>query len=114
MIAFVYLALLLVAIGCMLVIDRRFGLFFWSDPAVATLVTTVGTALYLVWDIAGIAGDIFFRGQSTVLTGVLLAPELPLEELFFLVFLVLCTMVIFTGTVRVLDHMKVRRGGGRP
>ncbi len=114
MTGFVYLALLLVATGCMLIIDRRFSLFFWRDPAIAALVTTVGTVLYLVWDIAGIAGDIFFRGQTTVLTGVLLAPELPLEELFFLVFLVLCTMVIFTGSMRVLKHAHARRGGERP
>lgn len=113
MTGFVYLALLLLATGCMLIIDRRFRLFFWRDPAVAALITAIGTVLYLIWDIAGIANDIFFRGQTIVLTGVLLAPELPLEELFFLTFLVLCTMVIFTGSMRVLAHLEANRRGER-
>jgi hypothetical protein len=38
-----------------------------------------------------------------VATGIVLAPELPLEEPVFLVFLVLCTMVIYTGAARLLS-----------
>ena len=99
---FLYLLLLLGGIGCMLLLDRRFTLFFWHDPAIAMLVTVVGTALFLVWDIAGIASGVFLRGDSAVASGVVLWPELPLEEPVFLVFLVLCTMVTFTGATRIL------------
>lgn len=111
---FVYLLALLVAIGCMLLIDRRFRLFFWHDPAVALLVTVVGTVLFLLWDVAGIAAGVFLRGESPIATGIVLAPELPLEEPVFLVFLVLCTMVVFTGTVRILAAIAARRGERRP
>ena len=97
-----YLALLVVGIGCMLLLDRRFRLFFWHDPAVALLITVVGTALFLVWDVAGIAAGVFLRGDSAFSSGVVLAPEMPLEEPVFLVFLVLCTMVVFTGASRIL------------
>lgn len=105
----VYLAILLLLIACMLLIDRRFTLFFWHDPAVALLITALGTALFVVWDLAGIAAGVFFRGDSAVATGVVFAPELPLEEPVFLVFLVLCTMVVFTGSARVLAHARGRR-----
>mgnify|MGYP002684584570 CR=1 FL=1 len=98
-----YLAALLVGIGCMLLLDHRFRLFFWHDAAIASLITVLGTALFLVWDVAGIALGIFLRGDSPVATGIVLAPELPLEEPVFLIFLVLCTMVIYTGAVRLLS-----------
>lgn len=101
-----YLAALLIGIVCMLLIDRRFRLYFWHDPAVATVLTVVGTALFLVWDFAGIAAGIFLRGESPAATGIVLAPEMPLEEPIFLVFLVLCTMIIFTGAVRVLTRTR--------
>ncbi len=97
-----YLLLLLAGIGCMLLLDQRFKLFFWHDPAIALLVTAVGTALFLLWDVAGIAAGVFLRGESAVASGVVLAPELPLEEPVFIVFLVLCTMVVFTGSARLL------------
>jgi lycopene cyclase domain-containing protein len=88
----------------MLLLDRRFALFFWHDPAVATLITVVGTVLFLLWDIAGISAGVFLRGESSFASGVILAPEMPLEEPIFLVFLVLCTMVIFTGSLKLLAH----------
>lgn len=103
----IYLAALLVVIGCMLLLDRRFRLFFWRDPLAAAIVTAVGTGFFLAWDIFGITLGIFLRGDPAIATGILLAPELPIEEPVFLVFLVLCTMVLYTGSVRVLD---ARRG----
>lgn len=102
-----YLVALLIGIGCMLLLDHRFKLFFWHDTGVALLVTVVGVVLFLLWDIAGITAGIFLRGESPAATGIVLAPELPLEEPIFLVFLVLCTMVIYTGAARLLS---TRRG----
>ncbi len=99
---FVYLAALLAASGCMLLLDRRFRLFFWRDPLAATIVTVVGTAFFLLWDVWGIALGIFLRGEAVIATGIVLAPELPIEEPVFLVFLVLCTMVLYTGSARLL------------
>ncbi|WP_157156672.1 MULTISPECIES: lycopene cyclase domain-containing protein [unclassified Diaminobutyricimonas] len=97
-----YLGFLLASIGCMVLLDRRFRLFFWHDPARAAVVLVVGTLFFLAWDLAGIGLGIFFRAQSDISTGILLAPELPLEEVFFLVFLCYLTMVLVTGGSRVL------------
>lgn len=106
----VYLVALLLTLGCMLLLDRRFRLFFWRDAMSATIVTVVGLVFFLVWDAAGILAGIFFRGEGVIATGLLLAPELPIEEPVFLLFLVVCTMVIYTGSVRVLSHVHRRRG----
>lgn len=102
----VYLLSLLTGIGCMLLIDWRFRLFFWHNAAAAALVTAAGTAFLLLWDAAGIAGGIFLRGDAAVASGVEIAPELPLEEPVFLVFLVLCTMVLYTGAAKLLASRK--------
>lgn len=105
----VYLALLLVATGCLLLIDARFRLFFWQDAAAAAVVTVIGVGFLLVWDLAGIDLGIFLRGDAVIASGVLLAPELPIEEPVFLTFLVLCTMELYTGAVRILEHRRERK-----
>lgn len=105
----IYLAALLAATGCMLLLDWRYRLFFWRRPLAAAIVTVVGVAFLLVWDFFGIALGIFFRGDSPIATGIVLAPELPLEEPVFLVFLVLCTMIVFTGATRMLAAASTRR-----
>jgi lycopene cyclase domain-containing protein len=87
-----YLGALLVSIAGMIVLDLRFRLFFAAAPVRATIVLVVGVAFFLAWDLAGITLGIFFRGNPDLLTGLLLAPELPVEELFFLVLLCYTTM----------------------
>ena len=106
MIGALYLAALLGSLFCTLLIDRRFGLFFWRDPLVAIVVTIVGTVFFLLWDAAGILLGIFLRGDSPFATGIVLAPELPLEEPVFLVFLVVCTMIVYTGSARLLTSRR--------
>lgn len=92
-----YLLALLVSLGGMLVLDWRFRLFFWKSPGRAAVVLGLGVAFFLAWDFAGISLGIFHRGETAVMTGVLLAPELPLEELFFLSFLCALTMNLIGG-----------------
>jgi lycopene cyclase domain-containing protein len=87
-----YLAALLVALTGMVVLDHRFALFFWRDARRAAVVLVVGVLFFLVWDLCGIGLGIFFRGETEFMTGLLLAPELPVEELFFLTLLCYLTM----------------------
>lgn len=103
---FAYLGALLLSTGCMLLIDWRHRLFFFHHFFSAAVVTVVGTVFFLLWDVAGIALGIFLVGDSRFATGVMLGPEMPLEEPVFLVFLVICTMVLYTGARRVLQHRK--------
>jgi lycopene cyclase domain-containing protein len=89
---FVYLAALGVALTGMVMLDRRFSLFFWRDAARASIVLVCGVVFFLVWDLFGIGLGIFFRGETSFMTGAQLAPELPVEELFFLILLCYLTM----------------------
>jgi lycopene cyclase domain-containing protein len=95
----VYLLGLLVSLTGMTVLDARFRLFFWRAPWRAAAVTAIGVVFFLVWDVLGVALGIFFIGPTRLLTGVLLAPDVPLEELFFLLLLCYTTMNLF-GAVR--------------
>ena len=100
----IYLACLLAVIGCMALLDRRFRLFLWRRPAVGALVLAVGLAYFLAWDVWGIVAGVFLHRESPYMTGLLVAPQLPVEEVFFLLFLSYLTMVLFTGAVRILEH----------
>jgi lycopene cyclase domain-containing protein len=106
--SFLYLGLLLVSLTCMALIDRRWKLFFWRDPRSASIVLVVGVLFFLLWDIAGISQGVFFRGETEIMTGVLIAPELPLEEVFFLALLCYLTMNMVNGCGRVADRLIAR------
>ena len=105
----VYLFTLMATIGCMVLLDARYRLFFWRDVRRAAAVLASGLMFFLAWDVCGIGLGIFFRGESAIMTGVLLAPELPLEEPFFLGFLCYLIMVLVTGIDRFATHLKRRR-----
>ncbi|TFB69665.1 lycopene cyclase domain-containing protein [Cryobacterium glaciale] len=95
--SFLYLLTLLVSLAGMVVLDWRFRLFFWRSPGRATLVLGVGVLFFLAWDLLGIGLGIFYRGETVLMTGLQLAPELPIEELFFLTFLCYLTMNLVQG-----------------
>jgi lycopene cyclase domain-containing protein len=61
-----------------------------------------GVLFFLIWDLAGIGLGIFFRGPSPLVTGILVAPEVPLEEIFFLTLLCYLTMNVFAGVTTLL------------
>lgn len=104
-----YLACLLLSLGAMVLLDARFRLVFWRDARRATIVLAVGLVFFLAWDAAGIALGVFARGGSPYMTGVEVVPELPLEEIFFLLFLCYLTLVLIFGGRAVLDR-RGRRG----
>ncbi len=84
---FVYLAALLVSLGGLAVIDRRLHLAFWADARRTGACLAVGVVGFLLWDAAGLVLGIFARGESPHMTGLLLAPDLPVEEAVFLTLL---------------------------
>jgi lycopene cyclase domain-containing protein len=88
----IYLLCLLAASACMVLVDRRWRLFFWRDARRAAWVLGIGVALLLVADVAGIALGVFSRAPTWAMTGIVLGPELPLEEPLFLAFLTYLTM----------------------
>jgi len=84
---FAYLGALVLSLGGLAVLDRRFRLAFWSDGRRAALTLGIGVVGFLAWDAIGLLLGIFARGDSPHMTGLLLAPELPVEEAFFLALL---------------------------
>jgi len=92
---FAYLAALLIALTGMVMLDRRFTLFFWAAPWRAAVVLVVGVLFFLAWDLGGVLGSIFFRGETLFMTGLQVFPEIPLEEVFFLTLLCYLTMNVY-------------------
>ena len=103
-----YLAALLVSLTGMVVLDRRFTLFFWRDARRAAIVLVAGIVFFLAWDVAGISQGIFFRGETSFMTGLLVGPELPVEEVFFLALLCYLTMNVYAAAGRMLDRRSKR------
>lgn len=104
-----YLAALLLSGGCMLLMDFRCRLFIFRSPVRALAVVAAGTVFFLIWDVAAIQLGIFLHGAagadgSPWMTGIMLAPELPLEEVVFLMFLCHITMVLVLGAQRLLNR----------
>jgi lycopene cyclase domain-containing protein len=110
-----YLLALLVALTGMVLLDRRFHLFFWRDGRRAMIVLVVGLVFFLVWDLLGIHFGIFFRGETNFMTGLQIAPQLPIEEPLFLVLLEYLTMNLygFGGRVASEARARVSRPHGR-
>ena len=93
--SFLYLLALVVALAGMVVLDWRFRLFFWRSPIRAAIVLVVGLAFFLVWGLQGIRLGIFFRGETSFMTGWEFARELPIEEPFFLLLLCYLAMNLY-------------------
>jgi lycopene cyclase domain-containing protein len=104
--SFLYLIALAVALAGMVVLDARLRLFFWRGAVRAAVVLVVGLAFFLVWDLQGIRLGIFFRGETSFMTGWQWAPQLPVEEPFFLLLLCYLTMNVY--------GLLTRGPGGRP
>ncbi len=101
--SFAYLTILLVATGCMVLCDWRWRLAFFLDARRALVLSIGMVGAFLLWDALGIATGTFFRGDSPYMTGVNLAPEMPLEEPVFLFFLTYLTINLTTGARLLLD-----------
>ena len=107
--SFAYLLALVAASGCLCLIDARWRLYFWRVPWRAAVVT-VSTGLFLlVWDLAGIGLGIFLHGDSPWTTGIMIAPQLPIEEPVFLLFLAYLTGILVFGIRRMFDVLSRRR-----
>jgi len=97
---FAYLAALILSIGGLYLIDRKHKLAITGSPRAALLSIAVAVALFLIWDLAGIALGIFFRGDAPHLSGLVLAPELPVEEVFFLILLSYNALLVYLAFAR--------------
>jgi lycopene cyclase domain-containing protein len=98
-----YLAFLLMTICSLLTIDRRWRLAFFAHWRRTAKTIAVSMMVFIVWDAAGIAADIFYPGDSKYVLDILLAPGFPVEEVFFLFVLVYVTLIIWRGWEHYAD-----------
>lgn len=93
----IYLAALLFSIGGLLILDWRYKLAFWNEPKRTGFTLVTAIAIFVLWDFIGIRLGIFFHGGSDYALPLRLAPEFPLEELFFLFLLSYSALIIWRG-----------------
>jgi len=96
----VYAASLLVSAACLVLLDVRFRLVFRRRPAAGAAALIIGLGFFIAWDTVGISLGVFRHLDSRWATGILLAPEFPLEELLFLGFLSYLTLILLSGWQR--------------
>jgi lycopene cyclase domain-containing protein len=99
-----YLVCLLTAIGCLATLDAHYQLVLWRNPRRALMLIIAGVVLFLVWDICGIHLHIFQVGSGQFLTGIRLAPQLPIEEPVFLILLMYQTIILWEGFRRYYER----------
>jgi lycopene cyclase domain-containing protein len=103
-----YGALLAVSLAGMLVLDRRYRLAVFAAPRRAALVLALGVAFFLAWDAAGVGLGIFFVGDGPYQSGLRVAPEIPVEEVGFLLLLCHLALVLPIAAGRVLARRSAR------
>ncbi|BAJ76094.1 hypothetical protein MTES_3130 [Microbacterium testaceum StLB037] len=91
----IYLGAILFSLAGMIAIDLKFSLALRVAPLRTTAAVVIATAFFLVWDAVGIITGVFVKGESPLFVGVELAPHLPLEEVFFLLFLSYLSIVMY-------------------
>jgi lycopene cyclase domain-containing protein len=97
-----YLSGLIFSLVGLGLLDWRFRTAFTVNKKAAAFAILIPTIFFIIWDVAGIATGIFFRGDTSHLTGIVLAPEFPIEELFFLLLLNYTALTLFTTVSRVI------------
>ncbi len=99
-VSFIYLAALLISISGLATLDYKFKLAIAKSKRYLCLIL-IPVVFFLTWDLAGISAGIFFRGNATHLTGILLSTELPLEEIFFLILLSYSALLLLKAFTRL-------------
>jgi lycopene cyclase domain-containing protein len=107
-----YALILCISLAGLILIDRRWHLVVFrtgSAAKKATLMTlAITTGFFLIWDIAGICLGIFFTNPRYTLGINLLTPNLPIEEVLFLILLVYSILIINASTSRYEKYQKRR------
>lgn len=105
----IYLGAILFSLAGMIAIDLKYSLALRIAPVRTSAAVLISTAFFLAWDLVGIVTGVFVKGESPLFVGVVLAPHLPLEEVFFLLFLSYLSVVMFAVFER---RAAARRRGG--
>lgn len=96
-----YLLVLLLALGGVAAVDRRWRLVLASDRRAGLVAVGAGVALFLMWDAVALARGFYSRGGADALLGVDVLPRLPVEEVVFVTFLAYLAAVVHAIALRL-------------
>jgi lycopene cyclase domain-containing protein len=82
---YIYLAALVASIICLGLADYRYKLLLPREPRMLVQYLLIGVCFFLCWDIAGIVLGVFSTNQDWVSGLHIIGPDLPIEEIFFLI-----------------------------
>ncbi|RAV33707.1 lycopene cyclase domain-containing protein [Corynebacterium heidelbergense] len=102
-----YLLSVVVSAGCMATVDHRWKLCMFDERyGVGRTLVGIGGIFVLLFaaDCVGIRWDVFHKGDSPYMSHVQLFPHMPLEEIFFLLFLGYFTLIIVSAADRLLGR----------
>jgi lycopene cyclase domain-containing protein len=108
-----YLAALLLALACIALVDHRWGLLLWSDARRGGMVLAAGVVFFLAWDLLAVHFGFYRQSGSDLMTGLQIAPGVPVEELFFVLFLCYVTLVLHTLVDRLVTTRAPSPGARR-
>ncbi|MFW7414911.1 lycopene cyclase domain-containing protein [Demequina sp. SO4-18] len=108
MTAWLYLAALSVSLLGLGTLDWRYRLALFADARRTALTLASAVVLFLLWDLVGVGLGIFFRGDAPYMTGLVIAPEVPVEEVLFLTLLTYQTLLLW----RAFSRRTRREAGG--
>lgn len=100
---YTYFLILLISILGLVCLDYRFGLalFLHRIATLKTLAIMIGG--FLLIDIVGIAKSVFSTNSKYVVGLYIFSPNLPIEEVLFLLLLCYSTLLSYLGVSKILD-----------
>lgn len=113
LLSFAYLGALLGSMAGMGIIDWRWRVALFHDARRTLVAVAASTVVLLVWDVTAIVLGIFRIGASAGMTGIELAPHMPIEEPIFLVFLSYISLVLWRLALRIPAIARPRRVDAR-
>lgn len=100
MTSWLYLIGLLFGLAGLAALDWRHRVALFAQPRRALATLAIGVVFFLLWDLIGVGLDIFFIGGAPYLTGLRVAPQVPVEELLFLTLLCYQSLLLWLAFSR--------------
>ena len=113
---YAYSLILLISLAGLAIVDWRWKLVASRGTTerqalMATILSLLG--FFLVWDILGILLGIFFTSTRYTLGLNLVTPNLPIEEIGFLILLIYSVLIAWTGYQLITERQTAKAGSSK-
>ena len=95
-----YLVFLATSLLGLAIIDYRWKLAVAHNWKRGLSTVATGVVFFLAWDCLGVWRGIFFEGHNPWLIGLNVAPNVPVEELFFLTLMCYQALILYRAFQR--------------